>query len=133
MSPKRTAIISPGTRSIESISTSLPFLHALLFKARVFLRASNADSALASSMKPITALTINRPTRIPKSAQLPTTAEIMAAISIRIEIAPPKYPRNLSQGFCLFQEFLAIRAGSYRFDQTFQLDASPPRRKGLRE
>ncbi len=67
MSPRRTTTTSPGTRSRDSTSTRLPSRHARDLRASVWRSASRADSARASSMKPMNALTKSRPRMMPKS------------------------------------------------------------------
>lgn len=69
MSPRRRTITSPGTRALVSSSTRWPLRQQRVLSASVCRRASRADSALASSMNPILALTSKRARIIPKSSQ----------------------------------------------------------------
>jgi hypothetical protein len=93
---------SPGTSSRLGMTDHLPSRLTRALSASLALRAATVLSALNSSQKPTTALTISSTRMMTRSDQWRSTPERTAATSIIHGIGPQKYERNLRIGLSFF-------------------------------
>ena len=90
MSPSRSRITSPGTRSRAAGVSHCPSRLTRAVIASLAFSASMALPAWRSSVKPTTALEISSTRMMAKSAQCPTAPDKITAISIIHGIGPQK-------------------------------------------